>query len=160
VQIAAYAGITLFTVLMVAGFATSYARNRAYVAEVQDSLKDLPGADTLAGLPDLRSYFARALARLEVISDTQDSAGRYRDHVPLLMRFGLFQGRALYAQAHGAYLRELDGTLLPGELAALARQEWQRLFPDDPAIRKALDKHFTARVEDPQKPRALSLDSG
>ncbi|WP_186012122.1 type VI secretion system membrane subunit TssM [Burkholderia gladioli] len=197
VQIAAYAGITLFTVLMVAGFATSYARNRAYVAEVQRSLKDLPGADTLAGQPDLRSYFARALARLEVISDTQDSAGRYRDHVPLLMRFGLFQGRALYAQAHGAYLRELDGTLLPGvglrfregltdsandpqtlygylkgylmlgepqhlvpdELAALARQEWQRLFPDDPAIRKALDKHFTARVEDPQKPRALSLDS-
>lgn len=195
-QIGAYAGIALFTVLMVAGFATSYARNRAYVAEVQATLKDLPGAETLTNVPDIRAYFARALARLEVIAGTLDSAGRYRDHVPLLMRFGLFQGRALTAQAHDAYLRELDGTLLPGvgvrfrdglgasandpqalydylkgylmlgqpehldasELAALARLEWQRLFPDDPAIRAALDRHFSARLHDAPAPRALTLD--
>ncbi|CAB3775815.1 hypothetical protein LMG28614_00090 [Paraburkholderia ultramafica] len=197
IQAAAYAGMALVTVLLVAGFATSYARNRGFVADVQGALKDLPGADTLAGVPDVKSYFARALARLEVISATQDVAGQYRDHVPLLMRFGLFQGHALFAQAHGAYLRELDTTLLPGigvrfreglsasasdpqslydylkgylmlgepqhldpgELAALARLEWQRLFPQDPAISKALDKHFSARVGDPQKPRALSLDN-
>lgn len=196
-QAAAYAGIALVTVLLVTGFATSYARNRAYVADVQGTLKDLPEAGSLAGAPDIRSYFARVLSRLEVISDTQDVAGQYRDHVPLLMRFGLFQGHALYAQAHSAYLRELDGTLLPGvgvrfregltesagdpqalydylkgylmlgqpqhldpaEFAALARLEWQRLFPHDPAIRKALDKHFSARVDDPLKPRALSLDT-
>jgi type VI secretion system protein ImpL len=196
-QAAAYAGIALVTLLLVAGFATSYARNRAFVADVQGALKDLPPADTLAGAPDLKSYFARSLARLEVISAAQDVAGQYRKHVPLLMRFGLFQGHALFAQAHGAYLRESDGTLLPGvgvrfreglgasandpqalydylkgylmlgqpphldpgELAALARLEWQRLFPQDPAIARALDNHFSARLNDPQKPRALPLDN-
>jgi type VI secretion system protein ImpL len=197
VQAAAYAGIALITVLLVASFATSYARNRVFVAEVQGTLKDLPGTETLSGAPDINSYFARALARLEVISDTQDVAGQYREHIPLLMRFGLSQAYALFAQTHGAYLRELDATLLPGvgvrfrqglsesasdpqalygylkgylmlgqpqhldpaELAALARLEWQRLFPQDPAISKALDKHFSARLDDPQKPRALSLDN-
>jgi type VI secretion system protein ImpL len=194
---AAYAGMALVTLLLVAGFATSYARNRAFVADVQAALKDLPPADTLAGAPDLKTYFARALARLDVIDAAQDVAGRYREHVPLWMRFGLFQGHALFAQAHGAYLRESDGTLLPGvgvrfreglsasandpqalydylkgylmlgqpqhldpgELAALARLEWQRLFPQDPAVAQALDRHFSARLFDPQKPRALSLDT-
>ena len=196
-QAAAYAGLAVVTLVLVAGFATSYARNRAFVAEVQGALKDLPDAATLAGAPDLKSYFARALARLEVISATQDAAGQYRAHVPWSMRFGLYQGNALFAQAHSAYLRELDGTLLPGvdlrfreglvenasnpqalyddlkgylmlgepqhldadELAALARVEWQRLFPQDPAIRTALDKHFSARLGDAQKPRALPLDN-
>ncbi|ASW03532.1 type VI secretion system membrane subunit TssM [Paraburkholderia aromaticivorans] len=196
-QAAAYAGMALVTLLLVAGFATSYARNRALVTEVQGALKDLPPADTLAGAPDLKTYFARSLARLDVISAAQDVAGQYRGHVPLLMRFGLFQGHALFAQAHSAYLRESDGTLLPGvgvrfreglaasanepqalydylkgylmlgqpqhldsgELAALACLEWQRLFPQDPAIARALDEHFSSRVNDPQKPRALSLDN-
>lgn len=196
-QAVTYAGIALITILLVAGFAASYARNRLFVAEVQGALKDLPGTETLAGAPDIKAYFARALARIEVISDTQDVAGQYLGHVPLLMRFGLFQGTALFTEAHSAYLRELDGTLLPGvgvqfreglsesasdpqalydylkgylmlgqprhldpaELAALARREWQRLFPQDPAIRTALDKHFSARLDDPPRPRALSLDN-
>ncbi|MFM0501528.1 type VI secretion system membrane subunit TssM [Paraburkholderia caffeinilytica] len=196
-QAGAYAAIAVVTVLLVAGFATSYARNREFVADVQGALKDLPGTGTLAGAPDLKAYFARTLTRLEVISDAQDVAGQYRKHVPLLMRFGLFQGHALFAQTHAAYLRELDGALLPGagarfreglgtsandpqalygylkgylmlgqpqhlnpgELAALARPEWQSLFPQDPAISKALDKHFSARLDDPLKPRALSLDN-
>jgi type VI secretion system protein ImpL len=196
-QAIAYFGIVLVTALFVAGFAASYARNRVYVAQVQDSLKDFPDTDSLAGAPDLKSYFARALERLEVLSGTQDVAAQYANHVPLLMRFGLFQGRALVRQVHDAYLRELNGTLLPGagvrfregltlsandpqalydylkgylmlsepqhldaaELAALARIEWQRLFPQDPAIQKALDRHFAVLLNDPQKPRALALDN-
>jgi type VI secretion system protein ImpL len=196
-QAAAYAGIALVTALLIAGFATSYARNRSYVREVQEALKDFPAGDSLAGAPDLKAYFARALARLEIIAGAQDVAGQYQGHVPWLMRFGLFQGGALMKQVHGAYLRELDGSLLPGagvrfreglnasandpqelygylkgylmlgqpehldpgELAALARIEWQRLFPQDPAIQKALDKHFSTMLNDPQKPRALALDN-
>ncbi|WP_414441642.1 type VI secretion system membrane subunit TssM [Burkholderia sp. 22PA0106] len=196
-QAAAYIGLAVLTVGLVAGFATSYARNRVLIADVQATLKDLPPADTLNGTPDLPTYFARALARLEVISAAQDVAGQYQGHVPLAMRFGLFQGHALFAQAHGAYLRESDATLLPGigvrfreglsenandpqalydtlkgylmlgqpqhldpgELAALARLEWQRLYPRDPEIARALDRHFSARVGDPQKPRALPLDA-
>ncbi|MBP0590318.1 type VI secretion system membrane subunit TssM [Paraburkholderia sp. LEh10] len=193
----AYLGIALVTALLIAGFAASYTRNRLYVAQVQDTLQDLPQASTLSGAPDIKAFFARALARLEVISGAQDVAGQYQGHVPWLMRFGLFQGHALLAQAHAAYLRELDGTLLPGvgvrfreglsasasnpqalydylkgylmlgqpqhldtgELAALARIEWQRLFPQDPAIQNALDKHFSALLDDPAKPRALTLDN-
>lgn len=196
-QAAIYAGIALLTGLLVTGFATSYERNRLYVDEVQDQLKDLPPGNSLAGAPDLKAWFARALGRLEVIADAQDVAGQYQGHVPLLMRFGLFEGHALYAQVHSAYLRELNGTLLPGvgvrfreglsasandpqslydylkgylmlgqpqhldpgELAALASIEWRRLFPQDPAIQSALDRHFSALVDDSQKPRALTLDN-
>lgn len=195
-QAAAWCGIALVTASLGAGMVTSYARNRSYVDEVQASLKDLPPGSSLGGAPDLKVYFARALARLEIISGAQDVAGQYEGHVPWLMRFGLFQGHALPRQVHGAYLRELNGTLLPGvgvrfreglsasandpqalydylkgylmlgqpqhqdpgELAALARIEWQRLFPQDPVIQTALDKHFSALVSDPQKPRALTLD--
>ncbi|MEX3786417.1 type VI secretion system membrane subunit TssM [Paraburkholderia sp. BR14374] len=196
-QTGAYLGIALVTTLLIGGFATSYTRNRLYVAQVRDSLEGLPPASSLAAAPDIKAYFARALARLEVISGAQDVAGRYQGHVPWLMRLGLFQGHALFEQVHRAYLRELDGTLLPGagvrfreglsasandvqslydylkgylmlgqpqhfdpgELAALARIEWQRLFPQDPTIQKALDKHFSALVDDPVKPRALTLDN-
>jgi type VI secretion system protein ImpL len=196
-QAAGWSGIALVTALLVAGMATSYERNRAYVDEVEASLKDLPPGSSLSGAPDIKVYFARVLARLEVIASTQDVAAQYQSHVPWLMRFGLFQGSALFGQVHGAYLRELNGTLLPGigvrfreglkasandpqalydylkgylmlgqpehrdpgELAALARVEWQRLFPRDPVIQAALDKHFSALVDDPQKPRALPLDS-
>ncbi|MFC0396979.1 type VI secretion system membrane subunit TssM [Paraburkholderia rhizosphaerae] len=196
-QTASYAGIALVTALLVAALATSYARNRGYVAQVQDALKDFPARDSLADSPDLKTYFARALERVEVIAGAQDVADQYHGHVPWLMRFGLFQGHALLRQVHGAYLRELNGSLLPGagvrfreglsasasdpqalygylkgylmlgepqhldpaELAALARIEWQRLFPQDPAIQRALDKHFTALLNDPQKPRALTLDN-
>ncbi|MGF6793010.1 type VI secretion system membrane subunit TssM [Paraburkholderia sp. 35.1] len=196
-QAGMYIGIALVTALLITGFATSYTRNRLYVAQVQDTLEDLPPASSLVGAPDLKTYFARALARLEVISGAQGVAGQYQGHVPWLMRFGLFQGHALFEQVHAAYLRELDGTLLPGvgvrfreglnasanapqalydylkgylmlgqpqhldpgELAALARIEWQRMFPQDPAIQNALDKHFSALVDDPAKPRALTLDN-
>lgn len=195
-QAAAWGGIAFVTALLVAGMAVSYARNRVYVGEVQASLEDLPPASSLSGAPDLKVYFARALARLEIVSGGEEVAGQYENHVPLLMRFGLFQGHALLRQVHAAYLRELNGTLLPGigvrfreglsasandpqalydylkgylmlgqpqhldpgELAALARIEWQRLFPQDPVIQTALNKHFLALVDDPQKPRALSLD--
>ncbi|MFP3186242.1 MAG: type VI secretion system membrane subunit TssM, partial [Paraburkholderia sp.] len=195
-QAAAWGGIAFVTALLVAGMAVSYARNRVYVGEVQASLEDLPPASSLSGAPDLKVYFARALARLEIVSGGEEVAGQYENHVPLLMRFGLFQGHALLRQVHAAYLRELNGTLLPGigvrfreglsasandpqalydylkgylmlgqpqhldpgELAALARIEWQRLFPQDPVIQTALNKHFSALVDDPQKPRALSLD--
>jgi type VI secretion system protein ImpL len=193
----AYLGMALVTALLIAGFATSYTRNRLYVVQVQDSLQDLPPASSLAGAADIKTYFARALARLDVISGAQGVAGQYQGHVPWLMRFGLFQGHALFEQVHSAYLRELDGTLLPGvgvrfreglsasandpqalynylkgylmlgrpqyfdagELAALARIEWQRLFPQDPSIQNALDKHFSALIDDPARPRALTLDN-
>ena len=197
-QASAYLGTAILTAALVAGMATSYTRNRLYVDEVQDALKDLPDSGTLAHTSDLKTYFARALARLEVIASAQDVAGQYSSHIPWSMRFGLFQGRALLAQMHDAYLRELDATLLPGvdvrfrenlsaqandpqalyddlkgylmlgepqhrnasELTALARIEWQAMFAQDPAIRDALDRHFSTRMNDPRTPRALPLDNG
>jgi len=197
-QITAYAGIVLFAVLMICGFVTSYARNRAYVAQVQEALKDFPARDDLTGAATPTIYFARVLQRLEILSGSQAVATQYQDHVPWSMRFGLYEGGEMTNEVHGAYLRELNGTLLPGvgvrfreglgnsagdpqvlydylkgylmlgepskrdarELAALACVEWQRVFPADPSVQKALDKHFRALLDDPQKPRALSLDQG
>lgn len=198
IQAGAYLGIALLSAALVTGMATSYTRNRLYIDEVHHALDDLPDGATLAHAPDLKTYFARALARLEVIANAQDVSGQYSTHLPWSLRFGLFQGRALFAQVHGAYLRELDATLLPGvgvrfreglsahandpqalyddlkgylmlgepqhrdagELSALARIQWQAMFPQDPAIRDALDKHFAARMGDTHAPRALPLDNG
>ncbi len=67
--------------------------------------------------------------------------------------------QALYDDLKGYLMLGEPQHLDADELAALARVEWQRLFPQDPAIRTALDKHFSARLGDAQKPRALPLDN-
>ena len=41
------------------------------------------------------------------------SANRYRDDTPWAMRWGLYQGDSIGNAARDAYVRELDGTLLP-----------------------------------------------
>jgi len=113
-QAAAYAGVLLLTVLLVAGFTTSYGRNSSYLDQVSNALKDYPAQDDPSAAPDQKAYFVKALERLEALSAAQDVARSHRGHVPWLMRFGLYQGAAVGSAVHDAYLRELNGVLLPG----------------------------------------------
>jgi len=113
-QAASYIGVLLVTVLLLAGFVTSYGHNSAYLAQVQDALKNYPAGSDISGAATQKEYFARVLARLEGLSSVQDVAQQYKGNVPMTMRFGLYQGNAVGQQVHDAYIRELNGLLLPG----------------------------------------------
>ncbi|WP_230473484.1 type VI secretion system membrane subunit TssM [Dyella choica] len=113
-QAAAYLGVLVVSVLLLGGFAESYGRNRAYLSQVEDALKNYPASSDVSGAATQKDYFARVLARLEGMAGVQDIAQQYRDDVPLSMRFGLFQGHAVGSEVHDAYVRELNGLLLPG----------------------------------------------
>jgi type VI secretion system protein ImpL len=116
-QAAAYAAVLVASALLLLGFAGSYTHNSGYLAQVQAALKNLPEQADLSAAPDQKTYFALALQRLESLSGAVDLAQQYRGHVPLSMRFGLYQGRAVGDELHDAYVRELNGILLPGVAA-------------------------------------------
>jgi type VI secretion system protein ImpL len=61
----------------------------------------------------------RILPRLDAFSQLFESANRFQAGAPFWMRFGLFQGHAVADAAHDAYMRELDGMLLPRIMAQL-----------------------------------------
>nr|WP_225561537.1 type VI secretion system membrane subunit TssM [Rhodanobacter sp. DHB23] len=116
-QVASYAGVLLLTALLVAGFFTSFGRNRGYLAQVQAALQAYPAQSDVDAATTQKEYFARVLARLEGLSAVQDAANKYKGQVPMGMRFGLYQGNAVGDEVHDAYLRELNGLLLPGVAA-------------------------------------------
>jgi type VI secretion system protein ImpL len=113
-QAAAYTGVLLLTGLLFAGMAISYGRNRTYLDNVQKALAAYPAKTSLDGAPTQKAYFALVLERLEGLGAVSGVAEQYRGHVPWLMRFGLYQGHAVGGEVHDAYLRELNGLLLPG----------------------------------------------
>lgn len=113
-QAASYAGVLLLTLLLFVGFATSYGRNSTYLAQVQTALEGYPTNNNPSDATSQKAYFAMALERLEALSAVQDVAQKHQGDVPLLMRFGLYQGSAVGEEVHDAYLRELNGVLLPG----------------------------------------------
>ncbi|MBM7127971.1 type VI secretion system membrane subunit TssM [Dyella mobilis] len=113
-QAASYLGVLVVTVLLLAGLIDSYGRNSTYLGQVEDALKNYPATSDLSGADTQKEYFARVLARLEGLSSVQDAAQQYKDHVPLTMRLGLYQGNAVGGEVHDAYVRELNGLLLPG----------------------------------------------
>ena len=108
-QFGAYAAIAVVVVAGVALMSASYARNRAYLDQVGAdvaSLQRLPPVGPGARVETL-------LPRLNAVAAVADSAERFRDGVPILMRWGLYQGSSLGNAARDAYVRELDGRLLP-----------------------------------------------
>lgn len=120
-QVAAYGGIALATLLVLAGMTGSYMRNAAYLAEVGAALDDRPPAEDPSGADTREQFFARALQRLESLRPAVDVARQHEGRAPWSMRLGLYQGRAVGGQLHDAYLRELNGVLLPGLAAQFRR---------------------------------------
>ena len=110
-QAGAYIACTAVVVLGLIGLTVSYNANATYIDEVGAAAKDLdatkpgPGA---AALP-----VATLLPRLDVLRVVADTASRYEADTPLRMRLGLYRGGSLGEAAHDAYLRELNGLLLP-----------------------------------------------
>lgn len=108
-QLALYAALALVAAAGVAVWSWSAARNRAYLDDVGAAVQKLnriPAAPSNASLATL-------LPRLDAVRGVVDAAERYKDGAPWGMRWGLYQGTGLGETAHDAYLRELDGALLP-----------------------------------------------
>lgn len=108
-QIALYAAMVLIAVFGVIAFAVSYNRNKTYVEQVATSLRDLERTPPVNAATPLE----QAVPRLNAVFNVVNVADRHRADPPLMMRWGLYQGRALGNAARDAYVRELDGTLLP-----------------------------------------------
>ncbi len=111
-QIAGYVACGLLAVGAILAFWVSYGRNATYLAEVGTALqkyKDAPSPP--AGVSGAR--VGDALPRLAAVRDLAEVANQHAGHVPLSMRFWLYRGAAVGAAADDAYLRELDGSLLP-----------------------------------------------
>src|SRR5207237_5802409 len=92
------------------GMVTSYVRNNAYVKAMSAKSTDI--AKQVATLPPQGS----TLALLPVLDALRALPGGYDDRdkpVPLLDRFGLYQGDKLGEAARIAYRKVLQDTLLP-----------------------------------------------
>jgi type VI secretion system protein ImpL len=102
--------VGLLLALIAAGLATSYVRNRNYVAQVQARSAQLEqlARDTPAQ--------GSVTALLPLLNAARDLPGGYAERdagVPMLDRFGLNQRDKLGAGAQTAYRRLLRGTLMP-----------------------------------------------
>lgn len=108
-QLATYAAMALAAVLGTVALSVSYSRNSAYLASMQTdiaALRDVPSAAPSA-------TFASVLPRLDAVRAVADSANRHQEGAPWSMRWGLYQGGSIGNAARDAYVRELDGSLLP-----------------------------------------------
>jgi type VI secretion system protein ImpL len=108
-QLGSYAAMALLAVGGVILLSVSYGRNRAYIAETAGELASLEQAQPAGPADPLEAL----LPRLNAIRGVVDVANRHREDTPWSMRWGLYQGNSLGNAARDAYVRELDGTLLP-----------------------------------------------
>ena len=113
-QVAGYAGIALLGALLLGGLAGSYLGNRAYLQQVRTALDARPRSPDPDSAATTPQYFALALQQLEGTRALAQVAQQYRDGAPWSMRMGLYQGDAVGEELHDAYLRQLNGTLVPG----------------------------------------------
>ena len=116
-QVGAYAAVVLALVAGLVALSVSYAGNRAYLAQVATDLAALKRATP--ALP--RASLEVLLPQLDAVRAVSDSANRHRESTPWSMRWGLYQGGAVGNAARDAYLRELDGIVLP-RFAARVKQ--------------------------------------
>jgi type VI secretion system protein ImpL len=113
-QIASYAGVLAVAGLLLTGLTISYMRNTAYLQSVNAALKHFPAKSNIDRATTQKAYFERVLERLDALSAVQTAAQKYHNHVPWQMGFGLYQGHEVAGQTQAAYVRELNGLLLPG----------------------------------------------
>jgi type VI secretion system protein ImpL len=126
-QVAAYGAMAVIAVCGVIAFSMSYARNRDYLAEVSTAVGQLPAPPAQgASLPDIAVWLDSLYALI-------GSAEAHRaKSTPVAMHWGLYQGAATVNAARDAYLRELNGWLLP-------------------AIGQGLQQQLVAATSDPDK---------
>lgn len=121
-RLATLAGIGVLATVLIVGWAVSYVRNQAYIAEIDAKLPDLRKA--VEAIPPATTGDVTPLPGvLTLVRDAAHPAGFDIDHPPLLNSFGLYQGDKLDAGAELGYDHLLDHALLP----RIARRLEERL---------------------------------
>jgi type VI secretion system protein ImpL len=136
-QLGAYAALAVITVIGVFALVVSARRNTTYVGEVRaalERLREVPPVQANASLATL-------LPRLDAVRAVVDAADRPRTDTPWSMRWGLFQGHSLGTSARDAYIRELDGALLP-RVAARIRERLLESRSDPEALYEYLKAYL------------------
>ncbi|HLZ96922.1 MAG TPA: type VI secretion system membrane subunit TssM [Steroidobacteraceae bacterium] len=101
---------------LVAGMVISYRGNAAYLADLNGAAQRLASVKSAGSGATL----ADAVPSLDATRVMVDAADKYRDDVPMQMRFGLYQGKAMGAAAEDAYFREMNLSLGPAVARHLA----------------------------------------
>lgn len=111
-QLGALVLAALLCLAAIAAWTISFARNRAYIAEIQarsaavskqlDQLRAIPNTNVLELLPAMQAV--RDMARISSVPE---------GNVPFSMGFGLYQGDKLAAAARTAHRRLLHDVFLP-----------------------------------------------
>ncbi|AFL74249.1 type VI secretion system membrane subunit TssM [Thiocystis violascens] len=149
----AYAGAALVFLIAATAWATSYARNRAYIEDVAQRVVDIEARidaltpeerDPLDALPLLDA--ARAIPRGFAERDRR---------VPLSMGLGLYQGEKLGSQSELAYRRILNKVLLPRVILRLEEQIRQSAAGNPDALYEALRVYLMLDSETHYDPTAV-----
>jgi type VI secretion system protein ImpL len=117
-QAAAYVLTAALAAFLILGLFVSLGRNRDYLADMNVKTTQLTDVPAVSGDAPLDAV----LPRLDAFGLLFESANRFHDGAPFWMRFGLFQGHSVADTAHDAYMRELDGVLLPRIMAQLRQR--------------------------------------
>ncbi|HEY2433465.1 MAG TPA: type VI secretion system membrane subunit TssM [Vicinamibacterales bacterium] len=108
-QLGAYAATGILATAGVVALSVSYKSNHEYLTQAAADIDTFEHTAKVTPASPLELI----VARLDAIRGVVDSANRYRDTTPLLLRWGLYQGGAIGNSARDAYMRELDSILLP-----------------------------------------------
>jgi type VI secretion system protein ImpL len=108
-NIGVYAAVVLVLVIGLVGFSVSYGNNRNYLGTLQEPVSQL---EKLGQIKKDMPLVA-GLERLDAYAEAAKAAERYRDGVPLGLRWGLYQGRSIGNAARDAYQAQLNAVLLP-----------------------------------------------
>ena len=117
---AVYLGSAAVTALIVIAMVVSYHANKTYLEEVAAAAQPLSAIPS----PGSSSSLEESLPSLDAVRQVVDTARKYEGHVPLGMRFGLYQGNAMTSTAEDAYFREMNNSLNP-----------------------AVERHFAGRIQ-------------
>ena len=120
VGLGAYVALIAALGLGAAAWITSYARNTAFVDDIQQQTRET--AETVAALTPDRGEAVDALPALKATRDLWDASARTKEGVPLLMGLGLGQTDKLGGQARETYERLVKEQFLPRVLMALERE--------------------------------------
>ncbi|MCU0935751.1 MAG: type VI secretion system membrane subunit TssM [Gammaproteobacteria bacterium] len=119
-QRAAYAGAIGLTLVLGAGWLTSYYRNAAYVEEVSRITAETQ--KTLDRFAPGERDLLQLLTPLNAARDLPGGYGSRGGGAPFLMGLGLYQGYKLGSQARAAYLGTLRDLLLPALMLRIEDQ--------------------------------------
>ncbi|SAK51146.1 type VI secretion system membrane subunit TssM [Caballeronia ptereochthonis] len=152
-RLSAYAAITAVCACALALWGTSYLRNRAYVASVDQAAHAAKQA--VAGTSAANTSLVALLPLLSAVRNLASTPQVDAAHPPLGMELGLWQGAKLDAAASDAYDRLLTDLFLP-KLAARIEEQARGANPSNPGYAyEALKAYLMLNQPDHQDADAL-----